>query len=95
MKFDPELRIEQKLHLSPQMQYTLFLLQMDTTALLQHIKEQAMENPLISLEKLPVLRAPQISDSDEAIREIPDTRKKDTLQQSLRQQGALTIPTQW
>ena len=91
MKFEPGLRIEQKLHLSPQMQYTLILLQMDTTALLQHIKEQAMENPLISLENLPVLRVPQISDSDESIREIPDTHTRNTLHQSLHQQIPLSL----
>lgn len=46
----PELQVSGQLSLAPQMQYSLSLLRMDTLSLARHIQEQAMENPLISLE---------------------------------------------
>jgi len=97
MKLDPALRIEQKLHLSPQLQYTLTLLQMDTLSLLEHIRKEASENPLIALDALPSPGIPRVPVSDQTVLEIPDTSPDSTLRSALLQQipPALDRKTEW
>jgi len=91
MKLTPGLRIEQKLHLAPQMQYTLTLLQMNADALLQHIQEQAMENPLIALDAIPSRKPSYSHLGDKTIWEIPDRRTEKTLRTHLIQQIPLDL----
>ena len=68
----PEVRLEGRLTLAPQMQYALTVLQMDCMALQQHIRQCAMENPLISLEALD--GATSFSQAPASEREVPDTK---------------------
>ena len=91
MNLNPGLRIEQKLHLAPQMQYTLTLLQMNADALLRHIQEQAMENPLIVLDAIPARKLAHSPLDDENVREIPDRRTEKTLRAHLIQQLPLDL----
>lgn len=68
----PEVRLEGRLTLAPQMQYALTVLQMDCMSLQQHIRQCAMENPLISLEALD--GAASFSQAPASEREVPDTK---------------------
>ena len=48
-----DLQAKNTLHLAPQMQYSLKLLQMDQTALAEHVLQEARNNPLISFDVIP------------------------------------------
>lgn len=91
MELTPGLQMEQKLHLAPQMQYTLTLLQMDADTLLQHIQKQAMENPLIALDAIPSRKPSCRHLDDKTVWEIPDRRTENTLKAHLMQQIPLDL----
>ena len=91
MELTPGLQMEQKLHLAPQMQYALTLLQMDADTLLQHIQKQAMENPLIALDSIPSRKPSCRHLDDKTVWEIPDRRTENTLRTHLMQQIPLDL----
>lgn len=82
---EPGFLLEQKLQLAPQMQYALKLLQMDADVLSEYLSEQAMENPLISLDFISVSsRIPTDSANDRT--DIPAPSQENSLQDNLIQQ---------
>lgn len=85
----PEVRLEGRLTLAPQMQYALTVLQMDCTTLQQHICQCAMENPLISLEALD--GAASFSQAPTPEQEVPNTQPQQ-LRTLLLEQIPPTLP---
>lgn len=87
MQFKLKLQTKGELRLSPQMQYALTLLQMDSSALLGHVQQQAMENPLISMDSLP-LSSSAAADWSEVSQQaqLPDLRAVGCLREDLLEQ---------
>jgi len=85
MELNPGLQIGLNLTLSPQMQYALTILQMDATAVLDHVRQQAMENPLIDLDAL-YIPSHHISWEQKDTWTIPDKHNKNAFREDLYDQ---------
>ena len=74
-----DLQAKNTLHLAPQMQYSLKLLQMDQTALAEHVLQEARNNPLISFDVNPAPIYPQdTSVLGETDFELPDLHNENS-----------------
>ena len=84
----PKMKLEARLKpaMAPQLQQALMLMQLGPEAMLSHIREEAMENPLISLDAL--YRSPASFRHEEIAEhlEIPDERGLRSLKRALRDQ---------
>lgn len=81
----PEISLEGRLNLSPQLQYALTILQFDTLSLYSHLQMQALENPIISMDHLHSCQ-PFAQRRDSFSNEIPDRKSELHLRQMLQEQ---------